>query len=109
MHVSRPLYPKRRRDVCRMGGDSSDDYGATINMVSVEFDTWFGLTIFIGSLMHHKNLFFRTYSRQNAVISNPNQQSATISIDKSRNRFGKFTGIRDPVFEILLLVLALAD
>ena len=86
--------------------DGSDNNGATFNMVGIELNTGLGATITVCSLVHHVDLFFGTDTRHVAVVANTDEQSPTISISKSRYRFGQLQCIRNPILEVLLLVLA---
>ena len=86
--------------------DGSDNNGATFNMVGIELNTGLGATITVCSLVHHVDLFFGTYTRHVAVVANADEQSPTVSISKCRYRFGQLQRIRNPILEVLLLVLA---
>jgi len=44
-----------------------------------------------------------------AVVTHANQQPTAISIGKCRYRLGQFACIRNPIFEVLLLVFALMN
>jgi hypothetical protein len=78
-------------------------------MIRVELDACLWLAVFIGSLVHHKDLFFRTNTREMTVVADAYQQTSAVGIGKCRYRLGQFAGISHTVFEVLLLMLTLMN
>ena len=80
-----------------------------VHMIGVELDACLWLAVFVGRLVHHVYLLLAPNTRQMTVVAHANEQSAPIGIGKCRHRLSQFAGISHTVFEVLLLVLALAN
>ena len=59
--------------------------------------------------MHHINLAFGTDTCDTAIVTHTDEQPPAIGIGKGRNRSCQLAGVINTIFEILLLMLALAD
>ena len=104
-----PLFVQRTNGTFDGGGNGGDDDGSLVSMVGVELDARFGLAEFVGSLVHHVNLLFAADTREMTVVANTYEQPTAVGIGESRYRLGQLTSIGHTVFEVLLLVLALAN
>ena len=59
--------------------------------------------------MTHEDFLFGAYSREVPVVTDAYKQPSSVGIGKCRYRLGQLACIRHTIFEILLLMFALAD